>query len=862
MNSTLTNQNYKKERGTFLRSFGSALVAVVIAVNAFGAFASLAFAAIPSSIQTRLTQAATYAQAAKEAATIAQNPATSKEGVSAAAVNAGNAQRQMLAEYTAARNELTDLRNRRAISTADFNEANTALTQAQLSTNPNSPAGIARAAVEAADAANRTRATASGDLDAQQRARALSERNTASTGSGASTGGSAGQEKKTATHPVDICFSKDITASICIASIFYVFFVDLTAPIAYLSGAVFDAFASVSLESGTYASAVIAKGWVIARDIANMAFVFILIYIALMLILNLEGPTIARQIAGVIAVALLINFSFFFTRVVIDMSNILAHEFYDQINAAPSQANPSLLVAGAQALVPISISEKVMAGVNPQTLISNDSFKKFLSGGTFVGNLAILITLFLIFGIVNVILAAVFLTAAFQFLARIVALWFAIILSPIAFISFITPKMNGIWTRWLKLLLNNAFYAPAFLFVIYIAVKMLDNGLISANIASFLGGAATAPGAAENAMKTFLNSIVGVVLRLSIIVGLFIAALKVGSFVGAEGADRAESWGKKLAAGGNGAIVGGLGGFVGRKTAGWTGNVVARSQTVRNWAGGSILQGKTFVGAQQLRNAASVVGRGLEATGVTAATSSFDVRASGIPGATLGGKAQSGGYRKDIEDRAKRLEALETARHDSPEEKEARKKAIKMQTNYASKEADLNRRIETKTLEEIAAINNVEAAERAVEQAALSNNQVAKEAAKAQLSAAKRAERNATKAKVDEQNALKKLGADLEKSVGESDKTRKEYTATMYESKGAHNLFGVLQNRGDYRAAANLRAEKSKEKKIVDDLQALLGNTPPPAAPPQTPSAPATPARPAGGGGTPPPAAGGGGGHH
>lgn len=894
----------KSKTNKLLRAFGSFLVAVVIGVNVFGAFANLAFAAIPPSVQTRLTQAATYAQTARSEAAIAQNPATSREAVSTATVNAGNAERQMLAEFTAARNELIDLRNRRTISSADFNEANDALRLAQVSTDPNSPAGIARAAVVAANTANQARATSSGDLDAQERARALSERNTAPTGSGASTGGSAGREQKTATHPVDICFSKDITASICIASIFYVFFVDLTSPIAYLSGAVFDAFANVSLESGTYASAIIAKGWVIARDVANMAFVFILIYIAFMLILNLEGVGIARQIAGVIAVALLINFSFFFTRVVIDMSNILAHEFYDQINASPSQANPSLLVGGVQLLVPISISEKVMAGVNPQTLISTESFRKFLSGGTFVGNLAILITLFLIFGIVNVILAAVFLTAAFQFLTRIVALWFAIILSPIAFISFITPKMNGIWTKWLKLLLNNAFYAPAFLFVIYIAVKMLDNGLLSADISSFLGGSATG----TDSMKTFLNAIVGVILRLSIIVGLFIAALKVGSFVGAEGADRAEKWGKSITARGNGAIVGGLVGGVGRRTLGLAGNAVARSQTIRNIASGVGYDKdgnklNTLSGFLARRSLGRVAARQAESVGIKAATSSFDARASktltgvlsAVPegAASLGGTAQKGGYRDMVKKKVDALKHEEHERHDTPEEKfarEVKEKRVKEQTNYDSRKMVIeteHKTIEKEQNEIVEKAKQVQTEDQARLATAIQNlSKAVSERKEPSVIRAAERERDEAKRKLDASQAevkvrvaekdkvvaesatmktsrIKDLDKEISDRVGPGDAERKAGAVSILEGRNIHNLWTVptlgMRSRADLRAAAEIRSGKSNKDKLVEAAQALAdenkpkdggeagAHTPPPPVAPSRPAGPATPPPSAGG---------------
>lgn len=841
----------QKRNAGILRTLSSALIAVVIGVNIFGAFAGVVSAQTAQQPPQTIEQARTYLNQAITIARQAQNNTDPVNG-------------QLL-----------------------INQSRTAWEQARTiaSTLPSTPA-VQQLRTEISVFAEPGRISPTSDfqlalnrqIENMRASGATPEsitraRETAIGGGSTPPGGSGTsppQTGKTAKHPVDICFSKDITAAICIASIFYVFFVDLTSPIAYLSGAVFDAFANISLESGTYASAVIAKGWVIARDVANMAFVFILIYIAFMLILNLEGVGIARQIAGVIAVALLINFSFFFSRVVIDMSNILAHEFYDQIYASRSEAAPSALVSGVQMLAPISISEKVMAGVNPQTLISADGFQKFLSGGTFVGNLAILITLFLIFGIVNVILAAVFLTAAFQFLARIVALWFAIILSPIAFISFITPKMNGLWSKWLKLLLNNAFYAPAFLFVIYIAVKMLDNGLISANIASFLGGAANAPGAAENAMRTFLNSIVGVILRLSIVVGLFIAALKVGSFVGAEGASKVEGWGKKLAIGGNAAFVGGVGGFAGRKILGGAGYLATRSQTVRNLASGDTLKGRTFVGAQTIRNIGSRFGRGLEVTGGKLATSSFDIRASGLPEAKLGGKAQSGGYKKDVEEKTKKLEAIDHDRHATPEEKTILENKAKTEKNYTARKEAIDQEFDASIASAKGAKASAEirlsSATQQFARASELNDQAEIQRAQAQITSARRDIKTAD----DSHKSLEKikksrietLDKEISDAVGKGDKERKEAFAKSRESR-----FWITRSRADDRVAYNLRHDKSKKDKFADAAKDYLKEIEPPAeggdshGPPPPPPTPQSTGG-GGGGGTPPPAAGGGGGAH
>src|SRR3989344_8413098 len=76
--------------------------------------------------------------------------------------------------------------------------------------------------------------------------------------------------------------------------------------------------------------------WKTIRDVANIGFIFFLLYAAIKTILGM-GDNTQKLIVNIVVVAILINFSLFFTKVVIDASNILAVTFYDAIapNALP-----------------------------------------------------------------------------------------------------------------------------------------------------------------------------------------------------------------------------------------------------------------------------------------------------------------------------------------------------------------------------------------------------------------------------------------------------------------------------------------------------------------------------------------------
>ena len=114
----------------------------------------------------------------------------------------------------------------------------------------------------------------------------------------------------------------------------------LATPFAWVGAAFFSIVVQLSLTSSAYALDFLAQGWTVVRDLANMTFIFILIFIALTIMFRAGTPGTIKTLATVVVVALLVNFSFFFTRVVIDAGNLLAVQFYNAIEAHPFRGPP------------------------------------------------------------------------------------------------------------------------------------------------------------------------------------------------------------------------------------------------------------------------------------------------------------------------------------------------------------------------------------------------------------------------------------------------------------------------------------------------------------------------------------------
>ncbi|MFH1170338.1 MAG: type IV secretion system protein [Candidatus Vogelbacteria bacterium] len=357
-------------------------------------------------------------------------------------------------------------------------------------------------------------------------------------------------------------------------------------------------------------------GWSVIRDLVNMGFIFVLLYIAISTILGVGANDWKKLVPKLIIVALLVNFSMFFTRVIIDVSNVTANQFY---TSAAQGTTPSKIVDGQTVAGAPDVTTALMKGnsvfktvfepakefsgpENPdgQPVSAGSLSWTNIIGGTFGGVALILVASF------------VFLAGAVLFILRSLRLLFLIILSPFAFFFFILPKTEKYTTQWWEALVSDALFAPAFLIMIYIVTK------ISGEIGN-LGSAA------DNSVISFM-----------LLIGLLLGALIVAKKLGAMGASKVSSIGKKLGAFGAGALVGGGLGFAGRHTIGRLGNAIGESDRMAKWASKGGAQG--WIGRLGMRGGEKI------------GKASFDVRASKIArgaglGSVLGGKAGGkGGY--------------------------------------------------------------------------------------------------------------------------------------------------------------------------------------------------------------------------
>ena len=363
--------------------------------------------------------------------------------------------------------------------------------------------------------------------------------------------------------------------------------------------------------------------WKTIRDIANMGFIFVLLYAAIRTILGIGSDT-KKLIVNIVVVAILINFSLFFTKVVIDASNVLAITFYDVIA-------PGALTMTATT----GLSNSLMRPLKIESLWNNPNIAN-LEGEK-------LIIIGVMGTIVSLIAAFVFFAVAIMFVIRFVVLIFVLILSPLAFMGFILPQLNKYKDQWLDALLGQAFFAPIY-FMLTLIVIAVSRGLLTGAGGGMAGGnMATAllgpVGSDGNTVLKPTPTSIAIVVNFIIVIALLIASL-ISAKGWANKAGPGVAGLTKWATGAAGGATLGMAGRFGRGTVGRAGVAIGDSERLKERAS------KGGVGGMAARLTL--------ATGRKTGEASFDVRGTSLGGPLEAGKAQKGGFAQVLKDKRKK----------------------------------------------------------------------------------------------------------------------------------------------------------------------------------------------------------------
>src|SRR3989344_3864914 len=145
---------------------------------------------------------------------------------------------------------------------------------------------------------------------------------------------------------------------------------------AYLGGSLLDISLSLFVMDmpGTAESwgikTVIDEIWKMVRDMFNLLFIFGIIFVGFKLILGTDENGAKRTLGTIIIAALLINFSLYATKVVVDFGNIMASEMATLLKTESSE-NPTNTNNETGGLKVTNISDSFVKKINPQQIVDN-----------------------------------------------------------------------------------------------------------------------------------------------------------------------------------------------------------------------------------------------------------------------------------------------------------------------------------------------------------------------------------------------------------------------------------------------------------------------------------------------------------
>ena len=279
-------------------------------------------------------------------------------------------------------------------------------------------------------------------------------------------------------------------------------FISATGFLAALSGAIFDALLKWTVVDfgGTLSRLGIADGinlvWTAFRDIANILIIGMFVFIAISIILGITRYGDKAMIARVLIVAVLINFSLLFTRIIIESSNLVSRVFYQESLSAIGQGSGKgadlTTTEGIQeantASGGIALAFMVRAGI-PSLWSWGSIFSQLFQSGRANNSAAIVFAFALASGTFLIIASLVFLFGAFLMASRAIMLIFLTVTSSLAFASYLIPQFSESqygWKGWWDTLIKAAIFGPLLMILLWASLVLLRAPQGSANLAAFL----------------------------------------------------------------------------------------------------------------------------------------------------------------------------------------------------------------------------------------------------------------------------------------------------------------------------------------------------------------------------------------
>lgn len=523
--------------------------------------------------------------------------------------------------------------------------------------------------------------------------------------------------------------------------------------------------------------------WELVRDLINIVFIFILIWEGIKMIIGLSSTDYVKKFIGFLVLAsLLVNFSLFFTKVMVDASNAVTIGLYNAISTQETSA------------VPIEDNENMKVGNLAGQYMKSLGLTNFYSGATFQGTIGGSnqgqFIILILGSVLFVITAFVFFAVSMLFIIRYITVLVLLMLSPVAFMGMALQPIKGYSNEWWNSLRGQLIFPPVYMFMNFVVLTLISSeGFIVSN--------------ESGAVVAGEQSSISLVFNFIIIIGLALFTLITAKKTASEGSSMI------------GQATGMLNSFAGKALLGTSAAVT--SWGMRKTIGARALRESENEDLKARAAAGDKRAQARLATARKLASSSFDIRAtSGLQkvakatgvdlgkGSIFNEKAGVGGYKKHLEQKTdaekKYIESLKP----SDAWKDEEKKRINQEHEEVKNRAEeQNKVVQDKEIEFNKKLEEMEGAEGTLLYATL-EAEVRKLDAELAL----------------EKEKQRKLNEEEMKSLSATKDALKDVDDNGEYKRRAENYARSIENP----KAARLAVEKEKADKDVSDKRALISD--------------------------------------
>lgn len=270
--------------------------------------------------------------------------------------------------------------------------------------------------------------------------------------------------------------------------------------------------------------------WTASRDIANILIIGMFVYVALNKILGTK-QNFNKIIVSLLSVAVLINFSFFFTQVAIDISNWSAVQVYNAISSDDA-------VAGT-----VTLSKKIVDNMKGVAMGYGIWFEtaaafKGTDWKTYVSYLPNVI----IVSILTLMTAILFFRMTFILVGRWIVLVILMATSSLAFAAMLIPSLKSYWEQWYKALIYNSIVAPLLLLLLWAATLIMVGVSEKFKLfgAKFKNVDMSKMATNTDIVSNFMDGLIG----FALMIGLLWATIRIATMLSNKAASSAGGLGK------------------------------------------------------------------------------------------------------------------------------------------------------------------------------------------------------------------------------------------------------------------------------------------------------------------------------